>query len=262
MNKELSLRLTFNEFAYLYDKARPCCPEELIEELIKETRLNTDSNLLEIGPGTGQATIPLAKRGFNIKTVEIGNNLAEILKAKMKNYPGVNVITGAFEDTELPSGYFALVYAATSFHWLKPESKFAKPHQILKPNGYLSIINGQQISEGEKDEFFDATRPIYDKYWKSDPDNPFRLKKLSEVKPEEIDINLFETTYFKCFPVTISYSADEFCDLLFTDSEKIALHREKRIKFVNEIWRLIYNKFNNKIKRSYANSLTIARKVS
>jgi len=260
MNKDLSLRLTFNEFAYLYDKARPACPEALIEEIIKETKLNTDSKLLEIGPGTGQATIQLAKRGFKITAVEIGNNLAEILRAKLKNFPDANVITGAFEETVLPSGYFDLVYAATSFHWLKPESKFVKPHQILKPNGYLAIIKGQQILEGEKDEFFDATQSIYTKYWKSDPENPFRLKKLDDVEPAELDTNLFELTYFKCFPVTISYSADEFCDLLFTDSEKIALPREKRIKFVNEIWRLIYNKFDNKIKRSYANSLTIARK--
>ncbi|MFI5144536.1 MAG: class I SAM-dependent methyltransferase [Ignavibacteria bacterium] len=261
MNKDLSLRLAFNEFAYLYDKARPACPEELIEELIKETKLNTDSHLLEIGPGTGQATKSLAKHGFNITAVEIGNNLAEILKAKTKNYPGVNVITGAFEDTELPNEHYHLVYAATSFHWLKPESKFTKPHHILKPAGYLAIIKGQQISD-EGDDFFEASQPIYNKYWNSDSENPFRLKKLAEVKSDEIDINLFELTYFNCFPVTISYSADEYCDLLFTDSEKIALPREKRIKFVNEIWRLIYNKFDNKIKRSYANSLTIARKVT
>ncbi len=202
----------------------------------------------------------LAKHGFNITAIEIGNNLAEILKTKLKNYPDANVITGAFEDTELPNEYYDLVYAATSFHWLKPESKFIKTHQILKSGGNLAIINGQQIS-GEGDDFFEASQPIYNKYWKSDPDKAFRLKKLNEVKPYEIDSKLFELTYFKCFPCTIVYSADEYCDLLFTDSEKIALPREKRIKFVNEIWRLIYNKFDNRIKRSYANSLTIARKI-
>ena len=102
MNKDLSLRLTFNEFAYLYDKARHCYPEELIEVLIKETKLSTDSKLLEIGPGTGQATMSLAKRNFNITAIEIGNNLSEILRAKLKNYPKTNVVTGAFENTELP----------------------------------------------------------------------------------------------------------------------------------------------------------------
>lgn len=260
MNKDLSLRLAFNDFAYLYDKARPCYPETLIEELIRETKLSEDSRLLEIGAGTGQATMSPAKSGFNITAVEIGNNLAEILRAKLKDYPNTNVITGAFEDTELPNGYYNLVFAATSFHWLKPESKFTRTHQILKPGGYLAIINGQPIS-GEGDDFFQASQPIYNKYWKNDPENPFRLKKLDEAEPAELDLNLFELTYFKCFPVTISYSADEYCDLLFTDSEKIALSREKRIKFVNEIWRLIYNRFDNKIKRSYANSLTIARRI-
>jgi ubiquinone/menaquinone biosynthesis C-methylase UbiE len=260
MKKDISLRLTFNEYAYLYDKARHCCPEELIEVLIKETKLSKDSKLLEIGPGTGQATMSLAKRNFYITAVEIGNNLAEILRRKLKNFHNTSVITGTFEDTVFPAECFDLVFAATSFHWIKPELKFTKPHHILKPNGYLAIIKGPQIS-GEGNEFFEASRTVYNKYWMSEPENSFRLKKLVEVKPEEIDINLFELTYFKCIPVTIPYSADEFCDLLFTDSEKIALPREKRIKFVNEIWRLIYNKFDNKIKRTYANSLTIARKI-
>jgi ubiquinone/menaquinone biosynthesis C-methylase UbiE len=260
MEKDLSSRLTFNEFAYLYDKARHSCPEVLIEELIKETKSNTDSKLLEIGPGTGQATMSLAKRGLNITAVEVGNNLAEILKTKLKNYPDANVITGAFEDTEFPNEYYDLVYAATSFHWIKPESKFTKTHQILKPGGYLAIINGQQISD-ERDDFFEASQPVYNKYWHRDHENPFRLKKINDVEPAGIDVNLFELAYFKCFPVTISYNADEYCDLLFTDSEKIALPREKRINFVNEIWRLIINNFNNRIKRSYANSLTIARKI-
>jgi len=261
MTGDISLRLTFNEYAYLYDKARPTCPDELIDELIKQTNLNADSKLLEIGPGTGQATISLAKRGFGIIAVEIGDNLAEILRAKLKIYPKTNVITGAFENTELPAEYFDTIYASSSLHWIKPESKFKKTCQILKPAGFLAIIKAQHIS-GDGDDFSDATQSIYYKYWGSDTEKPFKLKKLNEVEPAEIDANLFELIYFKCFPVTISYSADEFCDLLFTESEKIALPREKRIKFVNEIWRLIYNKFDNKISRSYANSLTIARKIS
>lgn len=260
MNKDLSLRLSFNDFAYIYDKARPACPETLIEALIKESKLSTDSKLLEIGPGTGQATIPLARKGFNITSVEIGDNLALLLRLKLKNFHNARVINGAFEDTALPDRFFDIVYAANSFHWINPESKFKKSHQILKPGSYLAIISGKQIS-GEGDDFFRASQTVYNKYWKSDPENPFRLKMLDKVKPAELDSNLFDLIYFNCFPVTITYSAEEYCDLLNTDSEKLALPRDKRIRFINEIWRLVNDKFNNKIKRSYANSLTIAKKI-
>ena len=261
MLKDLTLRSTFNEVAQLYDKIRPDYPEELFYELINQTKLNKDSKLIEIGAGTGQATISFAKHGYNIIANELGKQLAEILEKNLKNYPTSQVITGAFEDIQLSNESFDMIYAATAFHWLKSEVKFLKPYQLLKQGGYLAIINGAQISDEIGDKFFHASQPIYNKYWQSDPDNPFTLKKLNEIKPAELDTKLFNLIYFNCFPRTILYTGDEYCELLNTDSEKLALTPDKRACFLDEIKQLINNYFSKGVSTHYANSLTIAKKI-
>ena len=262
MEKDLALRNTFNKVARLYDKIRPDYPEALFDELTDKTELDKNSKLLEIGAGTGQATLPLAKRGYNIIVIELGDQLTKILRKNFNNYPNVQVLKGAFEDIELPLESFDLVYVATAFHWIKPEVKFIKPYQILKPSSYLAIIKGDQILDEAGDHFFHASQPIYNKYWPSNLDNPYRLRRLSEVMAADLDINLFTLTYFKCFPRAIPYTADEYCQLLNTDSEKLALPDNKRQKFLNEVKELINRKFDGTVKRHYANSLTIARKTA
>jgi len=54
------LRSTFDEAAELYHRARPGYPAALFDDLAELTSIRPGSRVLEIGPGTGQATLPLA----------------------------------------------------------------------------------------------------------------------------------------------------------------------------------------------------------
>jgi len=71
------LRQTFETVAARYHEARPGYPEALYDTLTGLTRITPDADeILEIGCGTGKATIPLARRGFAITGVELGAALA------------------------------------------------------------------------------------------------------------------------------------------------------------------------------------------
>lgn len=59
----MELRESFNNAAKLYNEARPTYPEETIDWIIDKTNISKNERLLEIGAGTGQATIKLARRG-------------------------------------------------------------------------------------------------------------------------------------------------------------------------------------------------------
>lgn len=130
MKKDINLRATFNNEAELYYAVRPRYPEKLFDALVENAELQEGAKLLEIGPGTGQATEPLAKRRYDITAIELGTDLAEVARKTLGKYKNVDIITGAFEDVELLPQSFDLVYAATAFHWIKPEVKFIKPRKV------------------------------------------------------------------------------------------------------------------------------------
>src|SRR4051812_2841639 len=130
MSNNNSLRQTFDEVTSLYNEARPRYPDELFSTLIDVAGLKTNSTLLEIGPGTGQATKPLAQKGFQITAVELGGSLTEVAKHELLNYNNVTVTNIAFEEAIFPSKSFDLVFAATSFHWIDPSVKYSKTHNL------------------------------------------------------------------------------------------------------------------------------------
>ena len=60
------LRLTFNEDALLYDRVRPGYPTAMLDDIVALSGIPTGGRILEIGPGTGQVTLPWAQRGYRV----------------------------------------------------------------------------------------------------------------------------------------------------------------------------------------------------
>jgi trans-aconitate methyltransferase len=132
---------TFNTAAKLYDEVRPSYDQLVIDWIIQKTGITLDDQLLEIGPGTGQATMRFAEAGFKIHCVELGENLAAILKQKCERYPGVTVDISAFETWQSERfTQFTLIYSACAFHWIEEAVKYKKCAQLLTENGYLALL--------------------------------------------------------------------------------------------------------------------------
>jgi len=74
--KRERLRVTFDQAAELYDRARPGYPPALFTDLAELAGVGPGCRVLEIGCGTGQATGPLAERGCQVVAVELGAALA------------------------------------------------------------------------------------------------------------------------------------------------------------------------------------------
>jgi ubiquinone/menaquinone biosynthesis C-methylase UbiE len=261
MNANNTLKRTFDEVALLYNEARPRYPDELFVKLIETTGLQPDSKLLEIGPGTGQATTPLAKKGFEITAVELGAGLAAIARHELQDYKNVQIIVGAFEEIALQERSFDLVFAATSFHWIDPSIRFVKIHDLLKRSGHLAIIHTHHISDEKGDAFFNASQPIYDKYDFTDKHKKPEFLPHKDLKPTEIDESLFRLKYFQSFPVIITYSAKKFVQLLNTYSNHLVASEQVQQAFYGEMEALINERFQGAIDKHFSMSLTIAEKI-
>jgi 16S rRNA A1518/A1519 N6-dimethyltransferase RsmA/KsgA/DIM1 with predicted DNA glycosylase/AP lyase activity len=93
----MTLRDTFEEAPELYDRARPGYPGELFDDLERLAGLRAGSRILELGCGTGQATVSLARRGYEVVAVELGARLADVARRKLATFPTVTVVNSAFE---------------------------------------------------------------------------------------------------------------------------------------------------------------------
>lgn len=263
--KATELKMTFNEDAEKYHEYRPRYPQALFNKLIHDTKLTPASHLLEIGPGTGQATEAMARYGYDITAIELGKDMATKARSVLKDYQNVKIFTAAFENVNLPSASFDLIYSATAFHWIRPEVRFEKSAQLLKPGGYLAIMYSEHITDEDGDKFFFASKPIYEKYTSNDSpintDDSFRLPRIDQLKPRpSIDSSLFTLETFTTLPVTITYSAHEYAGLLNTYSPTIALPSDRRKEFLGAIEDLINNQFNGSADRHFAMTLAIAKK--
>ena len=259
---DFHLKTTFNTEAALYHASRPRYPAILFDTIIQQTQLDDHARLLEIAPGTGQATEAMAKRGYDITAVELGDELAKIAREALQPYPTVNIINAPFETVDLPAEAFDLVYVATALHWIDLESRFCKPHHLLKSGGHMAIIGTTHVSDEEGDVFSNASQPIYKKY---DPGEKYRddfqLPRLSELKSYDYDTDRFTLVYFHAFRHIIDYSASEFARLLNTHSNVIATPTDRRTGFLSAIEDLIRTEFDDHLRIHYGMWLMILQKI-
>jgi SAM-dependent methyltransferase len=258
----MDFKSTFDDVAELYDAIRPRYPEALFAELVRGAELQPDARLLEIAPGTGQATLPLAQRGYRITAVELGASMARVARDRLAAYPNVAVVNASFEAVDLPAGTFDLVYVATAFHWIAPEVRFAKSHTLLKRSGHLAIIYRHHVSDERGDVFTAATQPIYQRYERdmAAGARTYVPRRRDDLRSEPIDEALFAPVSFAAFPEIARYSANDYVSLLGTYSPTLAMPSDARTAFLGDIRRLIYERFGGQVTQHYAMSLQVARR--
>jgi SAM-dependent methyltransferase len=155
------LRSAYDDMAALYDEARPSYPEALFDDLATLSGLGPGARVLEIGCGTGQATLPLARRGYRVLGVELGENLAAMARIKLSDYPETRVLTSSFEDWPLEERAFDLVVSAQAFHWVDPEIRFRKSVRALRDGGSLALLYNCFDPRGDSEGFGKALSELY-----------------------------------------------------------------------------------------------------
>ncbi len=164
-------RETFNEVADLYDAVRPVAPTEALETLITGLDLEPHGRILEVGCGTGQTTVELARRGFSIVAVEPGVALAEICARKIEGLD-VTFRHERFEDHRADDGSFDAVVASQAAHWIDCEVFLQQTRRCLRPGGRVGLL--WHIDRSTETEFYRATQPLYDRFLPSADDKPPR----------------------------------------------------------------------------------------
>jgi SAM-dependent methyltransferase len=131
--------LTFGEVAEEYDRVRPTYPPQLIEDLLA---YSSPATALEIGAGTGKATVAIALTGVQVLALEPDPAMALVLRQRVAGL-AVNIAMGTLESYE-PEEQFDLAYSAQAFHWTAPATRWPRTAALLRPGGSLALFWNQE----------------------------------------------------------------------------------------------------------------------
>jgi SAM-dependent methyltransferase len=256
------LRTMFEQVPELYDRARPTYPEELFDDLEALTGLRAGARLLEIGCGTGQATLTLARRGFAVVCVELGAGLAAMAGRKLAPFGDVEVVNANFEAWEPERAGFDAVVAFTALHWVDPELRYAKPARLLRPGGSLGVGGTLHVQRPGGDSFWVEVQEDYDAVAPREDNEPPPPPDAIESLRDEIEAaGFFEYVAWRTYLWDQPYTTDEYLALLDTYSGHRALDDKRRQELYRRIRRRIEARPDGRVTKTYLTMLNVARKA-
>lgn len=250
---------TFDNTALTYDKSRPMYPTELYQDIFQYKQINAQSHVLEIGMGTGKATLPFLEKQCHFVGIEPGENLAAIAKEHFQGRSNFSLVTQTLQDYACPNQTFDLIYAATAFHWIPEEYGYQRVYNLLKSGGVFARFAYHAGADQKRTSLTAEIQEFYKKYMPSP--GTYRefcgedAKKLAGTAAKYG----FADTKYQLYRLTKDFTAQEYMDLLKTYPNHMALVQPDREK----LFRRIYSAINNSggtITVYYTMDLELARK--
>lgn len=208
----------YSPVANIYYRARPPYPARQIARATSLAQLSSESSILEIGCGPGNATVAFAQFGFSMTCLDPNQSFCKLAKNNCAGYSKVKVLNTSFKKWHPAENQsYDAVLSANAFHWLLPKIKYAKSSEVLKKNGYLMLL--WNLTPEPEYEVYRQIEPLYKEH----------VPSLSRHEGEEIQREILEnfslevekSNYFKK-PTTeyvsskIVYKVDDYIDLLST----------------------------------------------
>ena len=257
-------RDTFDKVALLYDQVRPSYPDALFDDVIALSHIPPKADILEIGCGTGQATLPFARRGYRIHCIELGASLASVAQRKLVKYSNAEVSIGAFEEWNIQDASYDLLISATAFHWIDPAVRYQKAAKVLKPTGAIALFWNTHVQTEISADFFQAVQAVYRHVLPSTEKEFSGLPHLDAVptpiKDEIEHTNLFGAVTVSKYAWNVVYNAMTYVNLLNTYSDHLSLDDMTREDLFKGIIKLIDNQFDGHITKEYLTLLYLAHR--
>jgi SAM-dependent methyltransferase len=258
-------RLIFGEIAELYDRSRPSYPAALVEDLMQLAGLDGDRTVLEIGAGTGKATVAFASRGIPVLGLEPSEAMAAYARRNCARYPGVRIEVSDFERWQPDNGQYPLLYAAQAWHWIAPEVRYRKAREVLADGGVLAAFWNRPRWEGVElrpalTEAYARTAPAADTDGPMHPANPDGPEQREDWAGEIALAEGLEQAEVRNYEWVREYSAAEYADLLGTLSDHRLLPKSNRCALLDAVGAVIESA-GGSLKMPFVTRLCLARAV-
>jgi SAM-dependent methyltransferase len=251
-------RRSFDGAAEIYHGIRPGYPPPMFEDLFR--LLPGHPAILEVGPGTGQATRDLLSRGAAVHAIEIGPAMAARLREALPS-PALTITIGDFEEADVGEHDFDAVFSATAYHWISPKAQVDRPVSVLKPGGVVAIADLNQVSSPDDKGFFAAAQPIYERYGQrhAGPPAPERdavdppIHRVLRGDPR------FSHVELRTYDWNQSYTAAGYRKLMLSYSGTQMMMPPARQGLLDDMEDFVRQQFGDQVTRPIVVTLTTAR---
>ncbi len=259
----MARRSTFDSVAGLYDEMRPGYPQAIFDDILAVTGVGPASRLLEIGCGSGHATLDFARHGLCIDCIELGANLAALTRQNLAAFNRVTVTVADFDHWNTAARY-NLIYSASAYHWLNPATRIQRIAHLLAPAGWLAVWRNHHVRGSRaNDAFFRAAQTIYAREAPALAAQFTGLPDPEQIAPTEKDewlaSGLFCDALTRIYRWRKEYTASEYVRMLDTHSDHRLLPQENRERLFAELAQLAQD-FGGTVFRQLATVLHAAKK--
>ena len=212
------------------------------------------SSVLELGPGTGQATEPLLAEGCDYTGIELGGNFARVLARKYGKLTNFHLIHDDFITHDFGNATFDLIYSAATIQWIPEATAFGKTFALLKPGGMLAMFLTRRDYRTPNPALYERIQQVYDQYFK--PEKPYTHGSFRyEAAP-----NYGYTEWRKSeFHTTQVYTAEEYVAFCGTHCDHLATPEPYRSQLYANLYQAVMD-FGNRLEMHDTHILMTVKK--
>jgi SAM-dependent methyltransferase len=258
-------RLAFAEIAELYDQARPSYPAALIDDVLRFAGVEPGAPAVEVGAGTGKATVLFAERGLKILALEPSGEMAAFARRNTVRFPDVVVREEEFERWT-PEQPVRLLYSGQAWHWIEPQVRFARAARALTEDGLLAAFWNRirwEVSPlaGDLDEVYRRLAPELGERISEGPMHPANARGkdwMGDWQGSRKGRTGFTDPDWHSYPWVARYTTSEYLSLLRTHSDHIVLDPARRQRLLKAVGAVI-DRAGGSLELEYVTRLGLAR---
>ena len=198
----MEFRKVFDTIPEQFDRYRPRYSPALFRDVIEYAGVGLGKAVLEIGPGTGQATDPILDTGCDYHAIELGEHLYEMMRRKYGERPNFHIVLGDFITHDFGTQRF------------------------LKPGGTLAMMLTVSDYKAPNPALYEAIQKVYDAHFK--PQTPYTHGGFEYANAPKYGFVGFEK---REYPGQRVFTAEEYVAFCGTHCDHMVIPEPHRSRF-------------------------------
>jgi SAM-dependent methyltransferase len=259
-------RKSFGSVAETYDRVRPPYPQAVVEDALAFAPSGA-RRVLDVGAGTGKATVQFAPRVASVLAIEPNPAMAAIARRNCAALEHVVIEEIEFEAWSPGEARFELLISAQAWHWLKPGVRVQRAREALVGGGAIALFWNWPRWEASPlaAEFRSAYSRVAPEFnagaGSMHPAQDPQLAEWRKFDPELRAERGFSAHELREYEWAREYSRDHYLALLGTHSDHIVLADDRRAALLAEVGAVI-DGAGGRFTLPYVTYLKLARRVT